>query len=182
MINFCDCGTDIKITHFFNKTVYVCPTCHGYRIEDKECEHELIPILMTISGGSTQLRIVCKNCYYIDPKARKQSDYKPPFKTGDFEKYKTYIANQEKPFYEFVQKLRQDDNSFRLRYEKYIVSPEWYVLRDIIMKRDGFVCQICNKPAEEVHHLTYKHLGNEHLFELISLCKKCHKEDYHGDK
>jgi hypothetical protein len=33
---------------------------------------------------------------------------------------------------------------------------------------------VCRGRASQVHHLTYKHLRNEPLFELISVCVPCH--------
>lgn len=55
-------------------------------------------------------------------------------------------------------------------------------LRDIIRKRDGYVCDICGIHQDEltgifrkldVHHIDYDK-ENSDLFNLISLCRKCH--------
>lgn len=61
-------------------------------------------------------------------------------------------------------------------YEEYLRSPEWRDKRDIVMKRDNYVCQGClNARATDIHHKTYSHLYRELLFQLISVCRKCHK-------
>jgi 5-methylcytosine-specific restriction endonuclease McrA len=67
-------------------------------------------------------------------------------------------------------------------YEDYLKSEQWKKLRLQILERDSGTCQICGDKAETVHHLTYKHLKNEYLFELVSLCATCHKNEYHQDK
>ena len=41
------------------------------------------------------------------------------------------------------------------------------------------VCEACGEVrATEVHHLTYKHIGSEFLWELVAICRACH-ERYH---
>ena len=61
------------------------------------------------------------------------------------------------------------------KYHAYILSPEWGVKRAAVMARDKGICQGClEKPAAQVHHLSYANLGNELLFELVALCKDCH--------
>lgn len=61
-------------------------------------------------------------------------------------------------------------------YNKYLRSPEWRQKRDLALKRDGFWCQGCHQQkATQAHHLTYEHVFQEFLFELISVCDDCHK-------
>jgi hypothetical protein len=39
------------------------------------------------------------------------------------------------------------------RYERHLVSPEWRALRDLILWRNGRLCQGClSRQATEVHH------------------------------
>ena len=62
------------------------------------------------------------------------------------------------------------------RYHSYMTSPEWYDRRRRVLLRDNHRCQSCLElPATQVHHLTYRHLGNEPLFELVSVCNDCHE-------
>ena len=61
------------------------------------------------------------------------------------------------------------------RYELHIASPEWARIRDLVFERDQFLCQGCRQaPAEEAHHLCYEHMGAELLFEVTSVCRRCH--------
>lgn len=179
MEKICDCNSEVLRKDFFSKTVFYCLECGRYKTIDKECEHELIPVLMKLSNDSFQLRLVCKNCFYIDPKPKKQSEYKGEIPKKDFENFKKYVESLEAPHYEFIKGLGLKDDSFRQVYEEYMKSPEWFSLRETVLIRDSYTCQICFNKAEEVHHLTYKHFKKEYLFELISLCKTCHKTEYH---
>lgn len=62
----------------------------------------------------------------------------------------------------------------RAEYAAYLATPEWALIRDRVRKRD-VVCQGClAAPIEEVHHLSYKHIGAEFAFELVGLCRRCH--------
>ena len=60
-------------------------------------------------------------------------------------------------------------------YTVYLRSPEWAERRSLVLKRARGVCEACgkNQPAE-VHHLTYDHVGQEFLFELVAVCHECH--------
>ncbi len=64
---------------------------------------------------------------------------------------------------------------FWQRYDAYINSPRWRVVREKVMRRAGGVCEGCAEhPAEHVHHLTYDRLGAEMLFDLVAVCRACH--------
>jgi hypothetical protein len=61
-------------------------------------------------------------------------------------------------------------------YRDYLKSQEWAVRRAKVMRRAGHICEGCgNKPATEVHHLTYDHVTEEFLFELVAVCGDCHE-------
>ena len=60
-------------------------------------------------------------------------------------------------------------------YNSHLASPAWKAIRQRIMRRDNFICQGClERPACDVHHLTYRHLEHEFMFELIAVCRACH--------
>lgn len=63
----------------------------------------------------------------------------------------------------------------RNEYAEYLNSAEWRIRRDSVMDRCDGLCEGCRQAnAEDVHHLTYKHVGREFLFELVGLCRTCH--------
>ena len=62
-----------------------------------------------------------------------------------------------------------------IKYKDYINSDEWKEKSKLFLRKNP-TCQICLKyRAEDVHHLTYKNLGNEQKGELMALCSRCHR-------
>ena len=60
-------------------------------------------------------------------------------------------------------------------YATYMGSAEWIAKRNLVLRRDGFVCKLCGSAKNlDVHHITYENLGHEKLDELITLCRDCH--------
>ena len=61
------------------------------------------------------------------------------------------------------------------KYNSYLSSQTWNLKRNKVFARDRGTCQACmSRKAEEVHHLTYDHVFNEPLFDLVAVCKECH--------
>lgn len=53
-------------------------------------------------------------------------------------------------------------------------TPEWNLdLKKFIRKRDNYICAICNKSGNEVHHINYNK-KESFPYNLITLCKSCH--------
>ncbi len=72
------------------------------------------------------------------------------------------------------EKKRLLDN-WRWRYDNYLESPEWKQRRNLVMLRAQGICEGCRlAQAIDVHHLTYADAGEEFLFQLVALCRKCH--------
>lgn len=67
-----------------------------------------------------------------------------------------------------------------IEYKHYISSFEWEAKRRQRLAIDKNRCVMCGKPnfkaVLQVHHITYKHLGNEDIKnDLVTLCEDCHK-------
>jgi hypothetical protein len=70
----------------------------------------------------------------------------------------------------------------RARYAEYLQSDEWRERRALVLERAEGLCEGCReKPATQVHHLTYDHIFNELLFELVAVCDDCHEHIHYGD-
>ncbi|PQA89839.1 hypothetical protein B0A70_15480 [Chryseobacterium piscicola] len=73
-----------------------------------------------------------------------------------------------------------NENNFRLsnfgKLQEHYATEKYRNIRKKALIRDENKCQICNKDAEEVHHLTYENFPDEKLEDLQSLCSKCHSE------
>lgn len=78
-------------------------------------------------------------------------------------------------------KLKEEKRLRHLEYERYIrESPDWWSIRERVMRRDNHWCQACfEKTATEVHHTTYANLYQEILWELKAVCSECHRK-IHG--
>ena len=60
-------------------------------------------------------------------------------------------------------------------YADYLKSQQWADKRDRVLRRANYHCEGCaQRPATDVHHLTYEHVTQEFLFELVALCRECH--------
>lgn len=65
-----------------------------------------------------------------------------------------------------------------LTYPEYRQTHAWLTKREAVLERDGDRCQGCGSEAAEVHHLTYEHIGDEPIEDLISLCASCHEAEH----
>lgn len=62
-----------------------------------------------------------------------------------------------------------------MKYEAYLISPEWRQKRALALQWADDRCQVCNSPHDlQVHHRTYERVGNEDLADLTVLCLECH--------
>jgi 5-methylcytosine-specific restriction endonuclease McrA len=64
---------------------------------------------------------------------------------------------------------------WRLEYAEYLRSQKWSDKRQLVLRRAGGICEGClASKATQVHHLTYDHVFDELLFELVAICDDCH--------
>ena len=190
MIN-CKCGNTLKYREFTYYIVEYCEICHYFRINDKICGHDKIdkiPVKFKVGEGIYQIRLFCHKCKILESKSQKQSGYnlsKMEEKTLEsFDNYRMLIhKNESIEFNRLIESLRgKKIKTIREVYTTYIKSDAWKEKRNFVLIRDQNICQICGAKAMDIHHLTYAHLENEYLFELISLCRDCHMNKYHKDK
>lgn len=75
-------------------------------------------------------------------------------------------------------KLDEESRQWWDEYNAYLATEAWRRRSRMRLELDHFVCHAqlagCTGHATQAHHLTYKHLRNEPLFELISVCPACH--------
>ena len=69
------------------------------------------------------------------------------------------------------------DAEWNHQYQEYRKTPEWLGKRQLVMLRAQGICEGCrSSSATQVHHLSYAHVGDEFLFELVAVCRKCHEK------
>lgn len=109
----------------------------------------------------------------------------------DFQEFKKRIDNRSVSKKKKKKKKKKcSDNLSRLAdslrgkpYSEFLKSRYWYIVREKVLKRDGFKCVICSKPYSlEIHHDSYKNHFREHLnlSDLMTLCKSCHREHHYA--
>jgi hypothetical protein len=165
-----------------------CEQCYKInKYELLECCHNpnVIQIHTQFANDTIHKRNFCKNCYKIFKTHKKVPGEKLYF----LDKYRTEKARELYNNYRDQYSKRWSDiyklqhrfqvQSWNEKYEKYLNSNEWKELRQRILNRDKYICQICKtNKAVQVHHLTYKRLGNEQDFDLISVCLPCHELEH----
>ncbi len=66
------------------------------------------------------------------------------------------------------------------RYDAYLESDQWQRLRARRLALDHWQCQAmmngCDGRAVQVHHLRYRYVFDEPLFDLASVCLSCHRK------
>jgi 5-methylcytosine-specific restriction endonuclease McrA len=65
-------------------------------------------------------------------------------------------------------------------YQEFLGGKYWKKVRRVVLKRDK-CCQACGSLNKlHVHHLSYKHHGDEmnHLEDLVTLCAVCHQTEH----
>ena len=67
----------------------------------------------------------------------------------------------------------------RMDYRAYIEShPHWQKVRSARFNFDGGRCVVCHKDLTnsqyQTHHIDYRHLGNEHMRDVLTMCPYCH--------
>jgi len=148
---------------------------HGDRFT---CQHKVRELRTRIvKGGAKQYVYQCQGCgeAQMQPVARAKAydlydgQEPPPFddtlpRRWDQRKSQSVAEIQS----EFTDK-------FWTEYSAYLQTPEWAARRRLVLERANGLCEGCRKlPATDVHHLTYEHMGEEFLFELVALCGGCH--------
>jgi hypothetical protein len=140
---------------------------------------------LKFDGNLTPSRIkFCKECIGFDSidASLNTQDIVYNGAINSFVQKKIFKTRQE--LFLFINKQVKNSQWDQSRniYHDYLNTPVWKNKRQKILERDNWLCQGClEKKATDVHHLTYANIYNELMFQLISLCKECHKR-IHADK
>ena len=152
-------------------------------VEDKfQCDHELQQLRKRpCSNGTMQYVMQCDTCGRQGPalkQAKLNRDAMEKARRVDHSIGKRWREGKD----DYAQSLRfMRSNEKRQKwfadYSQYLQSPEWKLKRDAVFRRDGYMCQAClSAPAQQAHHLTYDHYGDEPLFDLVAVCIPCHEK------
>jgi len=140
-------------------------------------DHDYQFVKQKKSNGSFMVKKQCTNCGRSDAHQYKFEEAGGRNKVillPDFDEDKL------QQFYTDQQKARQAEwqeqqKEWFVGYNQYLRSDAWKSKRERVLKRDNNLCQACLKAiATEIHHLTYRHVFNEPLFDLVAICNPCH--------
>lgn len=83
-----------------------------------------------------------------------------------------------------LKKDRADKKAeFFKEYNEYLRSDAWAKKRNRVLARCKGICEGCgDRRATQVHHLTYDHVYDELLFELVGICDQCHERAHAEEK
>lgn len=148
----------------------------------KECLHRVTEIRKRkVGGGGIQVREQCCECGASLGNALKQAGLDLEVLPWWDEDLKEEYWNREREEREHarrmdVQRNERQETEWWREYSEYLETTEWKSLRNKVLRRAGGRCEGCmDQEAVQVHHLTYKHVGAELLFELVAVCEDCHK-------
>lgn len=69
-----------------------------------------------------------------------------------------------------------------LYYRRYLRSAAWQRKRAAVILRSKGACERCGLwPVVNVHHLSYRNVGNEPLSDLLGVCSRCHRDLHEKD-
>lgn len=143
-----------------------------------------------ISGGGVQYVYQCTVCGIVrstplkrDEAFRLSGGKEPNPWDVELREFTLAVMEQQRQQRATVREefLSKQNTEWWSGYNDYLKSPAWAERRRRVLARCGDICEGCrNRPVEHVHHLTYEHVGNELLFELVGLCERCHVIAHNG--
>lgn len=152
-----------------------------------DCQHEDVQTRKrVIAGGAIQFIGQCQRCGYTvgnavgrDRALRDSGGKEPlPLDAGIRQRWDEKRSDEMNEI-----EAQFGREAFFDGYDDYLKSDAWADRRARVMHRCGGTCEGCGKrKASQVHHLTYAHVGDEFLFELVALCHPCHERIHADDK
>lgn len=140
--------------------------------------------------GPRQLRKQCPDCGRLLPQAIAQHNARRDTPTVDVEAVKRWNDAEKAQFLKRRQSFLATqgeawgrvEQTVAAEYSAYLQTDQWRAKRLKVLELANYVCEGCgDNRATEVHHLSYRHLGKELLWELKAVCSTCH-DICHPDK
>jgi hypothetical protein len=137
------------------------------------CRHEHSRLVRkTIANGTTQFRNQCTRCgdLFGSPLKHELAPPGTPQVDLGLEEHRRCEIRQA------CIRAIQRHNEWHRWYDSYLTSDKWLAKRELVFAQSGGVCEGCQeRRADQVHHLTYKNVGDELLYQLVAVCKTCHE-------
>ena len=148
------------------------------------CKHDATALrLWTNEGGAKVVQPQCLSCgkrFGAQVKVPDRNAYPEADLTLDVEWFARDRHVRDSVVIRHIDLTVQGRDDWWARYNRHMASEAWRKTRTKVIKRCGGVCEGCAEaPAAQVHHLSYDHMGDELLFELVGLCVACHEKVHH---
>lgn len=77
---------------------------------------------------------------------------------------------------EMERQREHETAQWQAAYQEHLRSPKWARTRQKVLERAQGIREGCREQrATQVHHLSYRHVGDEFLWELAAVCRDCHE-------
>jgi phage terminase large subunit GpA-like protein len=146
-----------------------------------ECDcKETQVVKRLIANGKRRYEQQCQHCGKSQAIAKNKLTFKQESEAKEYEA--SLVEAWDKKRAEFYDEQRKKCEQLVVEknaawwtwYSDYLETDKWKLKSRKVIERD-VVCQAClASPAQQAHHLTYDHVGNEPLFDLIGVCVRCH--------
>lgn len=145
------------------------------------CDQTAIRI-RTLSNGALIYALQCLDCGRQIKAVSKNAPeiLEMPNRIPFDEDLKTRWRDRTHAYYEEKRinresQIQEQNAAWWQRYNAYLQTTAWRLKRQAVLTRANNWCEGCGKhQATQVHHLTYDHVFDEFLFELVAVCDFCH--------
>lgn len=125
-----------------------------------------------VSNGAIQYVYQCLLCGRSSRNPIRHADVRGHVDEWDYMLSRTYDKKR-------TEEVQANRKAWFDEYAVYLASGEWAEKRRKVFARAKGICEGCgDAPATQVHHLTYAHMGNEFLWELVAICNDCHEREH----
>lgn len=149
----------------------------------KDCEHKPGLLHRVNSAGRDMYQTYCAEC------GSKLSEFLPHKSISIAAKRTAYSQalhdeqqSIKRQCYARLREFYRAEGGWWGAYQLYLKSAHWLDLREKVLYRDGYMCQLqlqgCTQGAVQVHHLTYERITRERMSDLISVCLNCHQQQH----
>ncbi len=153
---------------------------------DDECRHsEFAVVRVKWSDGRPAYRKQCSVCGFPEGAwiGKDKLGDTSSIADADGNQFSQYEEARRLAWQSIALKHYQQQNSEgRLAYDQYLKSPEWRLKSKKVIERAGGICEGClQRKATQAHHISYRHIFDEFLWELRAVCDACHDRAHAED-
>ncbi len=142
------------------------------------CGGDTARLTQRLINASVTIHLQCATCgrSIAGSLPRREFYFFQDYPEWDAELQERYWREEKGRAGEYQQARAQAFAERRAAYEAWLAeSPEWLLLRSLVLNRAEEVCEAClvNR-ATQVHHLTYSYGKIPPAWELKAVCRDCH--------